>query len=147
MDLLGPFCVGTLSKPTESPCEISTLTFERGGVFRGHAIKNAIVILTLLMGAILSSAVLAGCSSSGSGDSRKGLAVTERTIEQVQEAHTKEWMTIPGVEGTGIGLCKEKPCIIVFASKTAEELKDRIPSSVEGYPVTIRKSGTFRALD
>ena len=147
MDLLGPFCVGTLSKPTESPCEISTLTFERGGVFRGHAIKNAIVILTLLMGAILSSAVLAGCSSSGSGDSRKGLAVTERTIEQVQEAHTKEWMTIPGVEGTGIGLCEDKPCIIVFSSRTAEELKDKIPSSVEGYPVTIRKSGTFRALD
>jgi len=147
MDFLGPFCVGTLSNPTENPCEISTLAFERGGVFRGHAIKNAIVILTLLMGAILSSAVLAGCSGGGSGDSSKGPAVTERTIEQVQEAHTKEWMTIPGVDGTGIGLCKEKPCIIVYSSKTAEELKDRIPPSVEGYPVTIRKSGTFRALD
>ena len=73
--------------------------------------------------------------------------MAQRTIEQVQEAHTKEWMAIPGVEGTGIGLCKEKPCIIVFSSKTAEELKDRIPSSVEGYPVTIRKSGTFRARD
>ncbi len=71
----------------------------------------------------------------------------ERTIEQVQEAHTTEWMAIPGVEGTAIGLFEGKPCIKVFSSRKAEELRDKIPSTAEGYPVIIEQTGTFRALD
>jgi len=71
----------------------------------------------------------------------------KRTIEQVQEAYTDKWMQIPGVQGTGIGLFEDKPCIKVFSSVPAEELKDKIPSVVEGYPVIIEKTGTFRALD
>ena len=70
-----------------------------------------------------------------------------KTIEQVQEAHTPEWMAIPGVEGTAIGLCKGKPCIKVFASVKPQKLKGKIPSSVEGYPVIIEETGAFRALD
>ena len=70
-----------------------------------------------------------------------------RTIEQVQEAYTDEWMAIDGVEGTGIGLFEDEPCIKVFSSRPAEELKDKIPSVVEGYPVIIEETGTFRALE
>ena len=70
-----------------------------------------------------------------------------RTIEQVQEAHTPQWMAIPGVEGTAIGLSEGKPCIKIFSSKKAEELPARIPSVVEGYPVIIEETGTFRALE
>ena len=71
----------------------------------------------------------------------------KRTIEQVQEAYTDEWMKMPGVEGTAIGLFEDEPCIKVFSSRPAEELKDKIPSVVEGYPVIIEQTGTFRALD
>lgn len=70
----------------------------------------------------------------------------ERTIEQVQEAHTDEWMAIPGVEGTAIGLFKGKPCINVLASVKAEKLRGKIPSSIEGYPVIIEETGAFRSL-
>ena len=73
--------------------------------------------------------------------------VTEsRTIEQVQDAYTDEWMAIPGVEGVGIGLCEGQPCIKVYSSLTADELRRKIPQTVEGYPVSIEESGTFRAL-
>ena len=109
--------------------------------------KKRIVIFALFMGGILSSSVRAGDSSNNSGEAAKESPVAEKTIEQVQDAHTEEWMSIPGVEGTGIGLCEGKPCIKIFSSKTAEELKGRIPETIEGYPVTIEKTGTFRALE
>ena len=73
--------------------------------------------------------------------------MAERTIEQVQEEHTDEWMTIPGVEGTAIGLFEDKPCIKIFASRKTRELRDMIPSTVEGYRVIIEETGTFRALN
>ena len=70
-----------------------------------------------------------------------------KTIEQVQEEHTREWMAIPGVEGTAIGLFEGKPCIKIFSSKKADDLRGQIPSTVEDYPVIIEETGTFRALD
>ena len=71
----------------------------------------------------------------------------QKTIEQVQQEHTDEWMAIPGVEGTAIGLFDNKPCITIFSSIKADELRAKIPSTVEGYPVIIRETGTFRAFE
>jgi len=76
----------------------------------------------------------------------KGVDMAGKTIEKVQEAHTDEWMAIDGVEGTAIGLFEGKPCIKIFSSKKAEELRRQIPSTVEGFTVIIQKTGTFRAL-
>jgi len=73
--------------------------------------------------------------------------MTERTIEQVQEEYTDEWMAIPGVEGTAIGLYQGKPCIRIFTSSKPQQLRDKIPLTVEGYPVIIEETGAFRALD
>jgi len=73
--------------------------------------------------------------------------VSEKSIEQVQEEHTDDWMAIPGIEGTAIGLFEGKPCIKIFSSKKAEDLRAMIPSIVEGYPVIIEETGTFQALD
>ncbi len=121
--------------------------FVKGRIDRGLLINKRVVILVLVIGGILSSSVRAGDSNTDSGNVEKESTVSEKTIEQVQDAHTKEWMSIPGVEGTGIGLCEGKPCIKIFSSKTAEELKGRIPATIEGYPVTIEETGTFRALE
>ena len=73
--------------------------------------------------------------------------VGKRTIEEVHEVCTVQWMNIPGVQGTGIGLYEDKPCIRIFSSVPAEELKGKIPSVVESYPVIIEETGTFRALE
>jgi len=72
--------------------------------------------------------------------------VPEKIIEQVLAEHTDEWMAIPGVEGTAIGLFEGKPCIKVFSSRKAEQLRPQIPLAVEGYPVIIEETGIFRAL-
>jgi len=106
-----------------------------------------IVIVLLNIGAISAAGILAGCSYSGHGDLEKGRSMPERTIEQVQEEHTDGWMAIPGVEGTAIGLFEGKPCIKIFISSKPQEVRDKIPSTVEGHTVIIEETGAFRALD
>lgn len=92
--------------------------------------------------------LLASCTG---GPSRDGGTTGEvrvaRSIEEVQEAYTPAWMDLPGVVGTGIGLCDDQPCIKVFAAGSAESLRDRIPREVEGYRVELEATGPFEARD
>ncbi len=105
----------------------------------------AIVLLNIIV--ITTAGSLAGCSYSGPSGLEKGESMPERTIEQVLQDRTDEWMAIPGVEGTAIGLYEGKPCIKIFTSLKPKELRDKIPLTVEGYPVIIEETGAFRALD
>jgi len=68
------------------------------------------------------------------------------TIEQVLKKHTDELMGIPGIAGTGEGVCNKKPCIKIFVTRLSEELINRIPEKLEGYPVIIEETGMFNAL-
>jgi hypothetical protein len=70
-----------------------------------------------------------------------------KTIQQVQEEHTDAWMAIPGVVGTAIGQCEGRPCIVVMTASRTEQVRQRIPTEVEGYPVVVRYVGEIRALD
>lgn len=81
------------------------------------------------------------------GEAEKGGRMAERTIAKVLKDRTGEWMAIPGVEGTAIGLYEGKPCIRIFTSKKANELRAKIPSVVDGYAVIIEETGGFRAID
>jgi len=73
--------------------------------------------------------------------------MAKRAIAQVLKEYTDGWMAIAGVEGTAIGLLDGEYCIRVFSSAKAQELRAKIPSMVEGYPVVIEETGGFRALD
>jgi len=106
-----------------------------------------ISIILLNISVIATAGSFTGCFYSGPSNLEKGRTMPERTIEQVQEEHTDEWMAIPGVEGTAIGLFEGKPCIRIFTSSKSQEIRAKIPSTVEGYPVIIEETGEFRALD
>jgi len=88
-----------------------------------------------------------GCREGNGAGSDQGQHMSGKTIEQVQQEHTDEWMAIDGVEGTAISLHEGKPCIKVFVSSKPEELRDKIPPSIEGHPVIIEQTGRFRALN
>jgi hypothetical protein len=66
-------------------------------------------------------------------------------IEEVLKQHTGAWMAIPGVIGTGQGLCDGKSCIKIFVIKTTEEINKKIPQEIEGYKVKIEETGKVRA--
>ena len=114
---------------------------------RNLTMVKQIAIVLLNICTISAAGNLAGCSYTGHGDLEKGQSMPERTIEQVQEEHTDDWMAIPGVEGTAIGLFEGKPCIKIFTSSKAQEVRAKIPSMVEGYRVIIEETGAFRALE
>jgi hypothetical protein len=106
-----------------------------------------IVIVLLYICIMTTAGTIAGCFYTGPSDLEKGQTMPERTIEQVQEEHTDEWMAIPGVVGTAIGLSEGKPCIRIFTSSKPQQIREKIPSTIEGYPVIIEETGEFRALD
>lgn len=110
--------------------------------------NKGLFIVVMGVVAMQPSDALSGGTRADSNKFEKEYVVAERrTIEQVQEAYTDEWMIIPGIEGTGIGLCGGEPCIKVYSSKSADELQGKIPPTVEGYPVTIEVTGGFQVFD
>lgn len=68
------------------------------------------------------------------------------TIKEVLKKHTKDLMSMPGVVGTGQGLCEGKPCIKVFVIEKTPDLDQKIPKTLDGYPVVIEETGEFKAL-
>jgi hypothetical protein len=87
-----------------------------------------------------------GCKRGGT-DSEQVQHMTARTIEQVREEHMDVWMAIPGVVGTGIGQCEDRPCILVLTASNTDRVRRKIPATVEGYPVVVQYVGEIRALD
>ena len=88
----------------------------------------------------------AGCAKARkAGWEEKKMA--EKTIREVLEEHTDEWLSISGVVGVAIGELKGKPCIRVLAAKKIEELAKEIPHEVDGFSVVIMETGEIRALD
>ena len=71
----------------------------------------------------------------------------KKNIEQVLGEGTDEWMAIPGVVGTAIGVHEDKPCIVILTAGGTEQVRKQVPPAVEGYPIIIRPSGEIRALD
>ena len=76
----------------------------------------------------------------------KGNQMASKPIAEVLKEHTKSLMTVPGVVGTGQGLCEGKPCIKVFVIEKTPELENRIPDILDGYPVAIEETGPIKAL-
>jgi len=75
-------------------------------------------------------------------------SMTRKDINTVLKDHDKELLAIPGVVGVYVGLLPDDktPCLKVMVVKETEDLKRRIPKSIEGYPVLIEESGVIRPL-
>ncbi len=90
-----------------------------------------------------------GCASNQGedrGNAVESEEVPERTIatiQEAQEAHTPEWMQLPGVVGTGIGLCEGDPCIRIFLSRPSPETEAAIGDQVEGHRIDFEVTGEF----
>lgn len=69
-------------------------------------------------------------------------------IEAVLRAHDDELLAVSGVVGVYVGLADdgETPCLRVMAVKGTRELEQRIPRTLEGYPVVIEETGEIRPL-
>ena len=75
----------------------------------------------------------------------QGNQMGSRAIAEVLKDHARELMAIPGVVGAGQGLCEGKPCIKVFVIKKTPELEQKLPKTLESYPVVIEETGEVKA--
>ena len=75
-------------------------------------------------------------------------SMTRKDINAVLQDHDEELLAIPGVVGVYVGLLPDDKtlCLKVMVVKETEDLKRRIPKSIEGYPVLIEESGVIRPL-
>ena len=78
------------------------------------------------------------------GDQKMGL----KDINLVLDENDEKIMAIPGVVGMFVGLMPDDktPCLKVMVIKATDDLKNKIPKSLEGYPVLIEESGVIRPL-
>lgn len=92
---------------------------------------------------IVLTSVCVGCGSGGGS----GSSVPKRDVKTVMEAHVDELMAIPGVTGVAIGALDDgTPCVMVLIVKRTDELRRRIPKTLEGHPVKTVVSGEIKPL-
>ena len=69
-----------------------------------------------------------------------------KSLDEVLKEHTDSLMALPGVVGMGRGVSGGKPCIRVLVAKRTPALLDKIPSTIDGYPVVVDETGVIRKL-
>ena len=65
-------------------------------------------------------------------------------VEQVRQSHEQELRAINGVEGVGVGSDSIGNDAIIVYIRT-EDVKTRVPSSIDGYPVETIVTGIIDA--
>ncbi len=61
-----------------------------------------------------------GCGKETVNEREGEKQMSSKTIEEVLQEHTDEWMSIPGVVGTAIGEFEGKPCIKIYLVEKSE---------------------------
>ncbi len=92
--------------------------------------------------------VVSGCVS-GSDKSENGgsVAVPAHDINAVMESHVDELMAVPGVVGVAIGALDDgKPMIRVMVVEKTAVIDEKIPTTLEGYPVRVTVSGEIKPM-
>jgi len=78
----------------------------------------------------------------------KGKPNPRARIEQIRNKYEAEIMAIPGVTGIGIGTGTRRSglAIKVYVERVTPELKARIPTELEGFPVIMEATGELQAF-
>jgi hypothetical protein len=108
-----------------------------------HKIGLCSVLTGILLSIAFSAPIWSQVDQTGQNES-----MTRKDINAVLKDHDKGLLAIPGVVGVYVGLLPDERtlCLKVMVVKETEDLKRRIPKSIEGYPVLIEESGVIRPL-
>ena len=68
------------------------------------------------------------------------------TAQQVLEQHQEQLMSIPGVEGVGLGGSEGRPEIIIMVRQQRTAMANTLPKQLNGYPVRVEISGEITAF-
>ena len=97
-----------------------------------------------MIGLLWLGATVVACGLVGTAEGQREEPVPNKTIEDVLKKHTSKLMSLPGVVGTGQGLCSGEPCIRIFVVQKTDALLKQIPPEIDGYLIDIQETGEFR---
>jgi hypothetical protein len=97
---------------------------------------------------LLAAGVGAACSATVRDEEASGGRMPATDINEVLRLHDDELVAIPGVEGVYVGLLDDNqtPCLKIMVAEKTAALVERLPSSLDGYPVVIEETGVIRPL-
>jgi hypothetical protein len=97
------------------------------------------------LAAILVAALAAGCG--GAASPRREPVEASRPVAEIIAEKAPEWMALPGVVGVYESVDDEgRPCLKVMVEAVTDELRRKIPATVEGYAVLLRPTGPIGPL-
>lgn len=98
----------------------------------------------VVIAAFLALALLVALSGSSAGPPGNQAASDLQRAISVQERHTPQLLSLPGVVGTGVGIDDEgRTTVKIFVTSSEMEA---IPPALEGIPVEAKITSEFRAL-
>ncbi len=99
-------------------------------------------------GILLLTLALSGCLRTPKNQPLQQENMPRRDINEVLRDHNRELLAIPGVVGVYVGLLKDgkTPCLKVMVVKKTTEFEQKIPKSLEGYPVLLNETGVIRPM-
>ncbi len=118
----------------------------RVGVIDENISSIAIKMISFRIGLILIAFLAFTLPATNIAGYRGKNPMAAETIKGALKKHTRDLMSMPGVVGTGQGLCEGKPCIKVFVIEKTPDLNQKIPKTLEGYPVVVEETGEIKAL-
>ncbi len=71
----------------------------------------------------------------------------DEALRAVLARHAQTLAALPGVVGVAEGEADGRPCITVYVVEKTPGVERQIPTELEGWPVVVRESGEFRAID
>jgi hypothetical protein len=115
---------------------------------RNSLLLNSLEVLKVLALSVMCLYILQCCRSKDKKDDDMGNKPSVRDINKVIDAHSKEWMSLPGIVGCYVSINeKGDSCIVIMAVKKTTEITKKIPKTIEGYPVEIQESGEVKPLE
>jgi len=115
-------------------------------IYNGTSMSRMVQLLLPWVSLVILFIFSISCPSGKYEIRAEGNPMVAKAIDEVLKEHTKALMSIPGVVGTGQGLCDGNPCIKVFVIKKTLELAQKIPNTLEGYQVVLVETGEIKAL-
>lgn len=74
--------------------------------------------------------------------------VTTNDLGPVVNRHSQEIMQIPGVTGVAVGALEDgTPCILILVVEDSDEVRSRLPTTLEGHPVKVLETGRIEPLE
>jgi hypothetical protein len=68
-------------------------------------------------------------------------------IRKVKKMHENDWLSIDDVVAVGIGLVSGGNVgIVISVSRNLEKVREKIPASIEGFPIELKETGEIVAF-